>query len=142
MIRVETNTGSGLMSTVSRRAFFGMTTGGAALAASAGVRAADTRTQVLSSLTKNAQPITAQEHATRLAKLQSLMQRRKVAAMLVEAGSSLQYFTGIHWWRSERTTAALIPAAGGIVVVTPYFEGPSIRETLKVAADEGRRKEA
>jgi Xaa-Pro dipeptidase len=34
------------------------------------------------------------------------MQQQKVAAFLVEAGSSLEYFTGMRWWRSERTTAA------------------------------------
>jgi len=112
-----------------------MTGAGAALAVSNAVRAADSQVRELSSLTTKAQPITAQEHAARLARLQSLMQQRKVAALLVEAGSSLQYFTGIHWWRSERTTAALIPAAGGVFVVTPYFEEPSIRETLKVAAE-------
>ena len=123
------------MTTVSRRAFFGMTSAGAALAASASVHATESREQGLSSLTKGAQPITAQEHAARIAKLQSLMQQRKVAALLVEAGSSLEYFTGIRWRRSERTTAALIPAEGGTVVVTPFFEEPSVRETLKVTAD-------
>lgn len=123
------------MTTVSRRAFFGLTAGATALAANTSVRAAETAVPSLSSLTKDAQPISAQEHAARLAKVQSLMQQRKVAALLVEAGSSLEYFTGIRWWRSERTTAALIPAEGGITVVTPYFEEPSIRETLKVPGD-------
>ena len=80
-------------------------------------------------------PITAQEHEARLAKVQRLMQQRKVAALLLEAGSSLEYFTGIRWWRSERTTAALLPAEGGVVVITPDFEAPSVRESLKVAAD-------
>ncbi|MGB8692922.1 MAG: aminopeptidase P family N-terminal domain-containing protein, partial [Steroidobacteraceae bacterium] len=93
-----------------------MTTAGAALATSTGLNAAGSHVQRLASLTKGAQPITAQEHAGRIAKLQALMQQRKVAALLVEAGSSLQYFTGIRWWRSERTTAALIPAEGGVVV--------------------------
>ena len=123
------------MTTVSRRTFFRMTTAGAALAASVGLYAAEARAQPLNSLTKGAQPITAQEHAARIAKLQSLMQQQKVAALLVEAGSSLQYFTGIHWWRSERTTAALIPAEGRVIVVTPFFEEPSIRETLRISAD-------
>lgn len=123
------------MTTVSRRTFFQMTTAGTALVASASVHATDSKVQGLSSLTKGAQPITAQEHAARLAKVQSLMQRRKVAALLVEAGPSLEYFTGVRWRRSERTTAALIPAAGGVVVVTPFFEEPSVRETLKIAAD-------
>jgi Xaa-Pro dipeptidase len=123
------------MRRVSRRAFFGMTITGAALAASSRVYATDSRAKSLTSLTKGAQPITAQEHAARIAKVQSLMQQRKVAALLVEAGSSLEYFTGIHWWRSERTTAALIPAEDVVVVVTPFFEEPSIRESLKIPAD-------
>ena len=63
------------------------------------------------------------------------MQPHNTAALLVEAGSSLEYFTGVRWWRSERTTAALIPAQGPPVIVTPFFEEPSIRETLKVSAD-------
>jgi Xaa-Pro dipeptidase len=89
----------------------------------------------LASMTRDAQPISAEEHGARLAKVQGLMQQKKIAAFLVEAGPSLEYFTGVRWHRSERTTAALIPAEGRVVVVTPYFEEPSIRETLKVAAD-------
>lgn len=123
------------MTTVTRRNFLGMTAAGAALAASAGSRAAQAPTGELRSLTADAQPITPAEHAARIAKLQSLMQRDKVAAMLVEAGSSLEYFTGIRWWRSERTTAALIPAQGKTIVVTPFFEVPSVEESLRVEAD-------
>ena len=63
------------------------------------------------------------------------MQEQKVAAVLIEAGSSLEYFTGIRWWRSERTTAALIPAEGKPIIVTPFFEVPSVQETLKIDAD-------
>jgi len=123
------------MTRVSRRAFVEMAAAGAALAASANVGAKDVRAVGLRSLTRNVQPITAEEHAARIGMLQARMQQRKVAALLVEAGSSLRYFTGIDWWRSERTTAAVIPAEGKTVVVTPFFEEPSIRETLKVAAD-------
>lgn len=123
------------MSTVSRRELFAMASAGAALAASTGLYATGSRGQPLATLTKGAQAITALEHTARIAKLQSLMQQQKVAALLVEAGSTLQYFTGIRWWRSERTTAALIPAEGEVVVVTPFFEEPSIRETLKIPAE-------
>ena len=49
---------------------------------------------------------------------------------LVESGASLEYFTGIRWQLSERTTAAVIPARGEILIVTPAFEEPSVRETL------------
>ena len=124
------------MSTVSRRGFFGLTAAGAALAASEQVRTAPTATaSELSSLTRDAQPISSDEHGARLARVQGLMQQQKIAAFLVEAGPSLEYFTGIRWHRSERTTAALIPADGRVVVVTPYFEEPSVRETLNVPAD-------
>ena len=123
------------MTTVSRRSFCALTTAAAAVTASARLHAANSQPQALSALTQSAQPITAQEHAARIAKAQALMQQRKVAALLVEAGSSLEYFTGIRWWRSERTTAALIPSEGGIFVVTPFFEEASIRETLKVPGD-------
>ncbi len=123
------------MTSFSRRFFFGMTAAGAALAASARASAADSEVQALSSLTAGVQPITGTEHAARIAKVQSLMQQRKIAALLVESGTSLEYFTGIRWRRSERTTAALIPAEGGTIVVTPFFEAPSIRETLKIPAD-------
>ncbi len=123
------------MATVSRRAFFGMSAAGVMLAGGGKVSAMETRAQALSPLTGGARPITAAEHGARVAKVQSLMQQRKVAALLVEAGSSLEYFTGIRWGRSERTTAALIPARGETIVVTPFFEEPSIRETLQIAAD-------
>ena len=61
----------------------------------------------LKSMAGNAQPITAAERQSRLAKVQGLMQQQKIAALLIEAGSTCEYFTGIHWWTSERVTAAI-----------------------------------
>jgi Xaa-Pro dipeptidase len=86
-------------------------------------------------MTNQAQPISAEERRGRIARLQTLMTQRKIAALLVEPGSSLDYFTGIRWHRSERTTLAIIPAAGEILVVTPAFEEPSVRETLQVGGE-------
>ena len=79
-----------------------------------------------------ASPITAGERRARVAKAQALMAARGWGGLLVEAGSSLEYFTGVRWRRSERTTAAVIPAIGEPVVVCPFFEAPSIRESLAV----------
>jgi Xaa-Pro dipeptidase len=123
------------MDSITRRSFLGTAVAGGALVAGFRSSAAASPPAGFSSLTSDAQPITPAEHAARVAKLQGLMQQQKVAAMLVEAGSSLEYFTGIRWWRSERTTAALIPASGQAIVVTPFFEVPSVEETLKIAAD-------
>jgi Xaa-Pro dipeptidase len=89
----------------------------------------------LKSLTADAKPISVEERHARIGKAQSLMAQGKVAALLVESGSSLEYFTGIRWHRSERTTLAIIPASGDVLVVTPAFEEPSVRETLQVGGE-------
>ena len=122
------------MTTLNRRLFLSATIAGALLTGRTAVTAAQAAGEGAKAAAK-AQPITAAEREARMAKLQSLMRDRKVAACLIEAGSSLEYFTGIRWWRSERTTAALIPASGQTVVVTPFFEVPSVEESLTVAAD-------
>lgn len=89
----------------------------------------------LKSITTEAKPISVEERRARLAKAQELMASQKISALLVESGSTLDYFTGVVWHRSERTTAAVIPARGQVVIVTPAFEEPSVRETLQVDAD-------
>jgi Xaa-Pro dipeptidase len=89
----------------------------------------------LTSMTRDARPISVEERRQRIARLQRAMAERGVGAMIMESGSSLDYFTGVQWHRSERTTAAVIPAKGDIVIVTPAFEEPSVRETLAVGDD-------
>jgi Xaa-Pro dipeptidase len=79
--------------------------------------------------------ITTAERLQRIAKARSLMARHGIDAILVEAGPSLDYFTGVQWWRSERLTAALIPAHGDPIIVTPFFEKPSIAESLSIPAE-------
>src|SRR5690606_25066600 len=82
-----------------------------------------------------AKPITAAERSTRLARAQEFMRAQDLSFLLVEPGSSLDYFTGIRWWRSERLTAAILPVDGEIGVITPAFEEPSIREMLAVPGE-------
>ena len=115
-----------------RREFLSMTAlaAGAALIPKLAFAADD-----LPNLAKNAQPITRAERESRLVRAQAIMKRDGIGAILVEPGSSLVYFTGIRWWRSERTTAALIPVDGQPCIFTPFFEEPSIRESLGISAD-------
>ncbi|MBI1198490.1 MAG: M24 family metallopeptidase [Phenylobacterium sp.] len=80
-------------------------------------------------------PISREERLARLAKAQELMRRQGLSALIVEPGSSLIYFTGVRWGRSERLTCAIIPAEGEVGIVTPFFEEPSVRETLAVPAE-------
>ena len=123
------------MENMSRRGFVGMVVAGASMTAGSKLFAAEASSAVAGSMTRNVVPITGMEHAARIDKLRTLLRERAVAALLVESGSSLEYFTGIRWWRSERTTAALIPAEGKTIVVTPFFEVPSVQESLKIDAE-------
>lgn len=91
-------------------------------------------TQELSPLPNPPAPIGREERAARVAKAQKLMRELGFGALLVEPGSSLIYFTGVRWSRSERLTCALIPADGEVCIVTPFFEEPSVRESLGIAA--------
>jgi Xaa-Pro dipeptidase len=108
---------------------------GALASLPAAALALSTETTGLVPLTGGAKPISVEERRGRLAKVQALMQAQRIAALLVEPSSTLEYFTGVRWRRSERTTAAVIPAQGKVVVVTPAFEEPSVRETLQVDGD-------
>jgi Xaa-Pro dipeptidase len=89
----------------------------------------------LKPMTANARPISVAERTARITKLQGLMQQNKIAALLVDTGSTLDYFTGVRWHLSERVTAAVIPASGKAVIVTPFFEQPTIHEMLQVPAE-------
>jgi Xaa-Pro dipeptidase len=123
------------MSTLSRRVLLQGAAGVPLLASGARNGLGMPSTAGLKSLTVDAKPISADERRARIAKVQTLMRERKVAALLIEPGSTLDYFTGIRWRRSERITLAVIPARGEVLVVTPAFEEPSVRETLQVGGD-------
>jgi Xaa-Pro aminopeptidase len=104
------------------------------LATASAVRAAKPDLAGLHPITADAAPIDAAEYARRLARAQALMKANNIAAVVLEAGSSMVYFTGVHWWRSERLTAAILPVEGIPCIVTPFFEEPSVHETLAVPA--------
>jgi len=89
----------------------------------------------LQSMTGDVKPIARAEHLARIDKARALMGRLGIGALLIEPGASLVYFTGVHWWRSERLTAAVLPREGEIAIVTPHFEEPSVRESLQVPAE-------
>jgi Xaa-Pro aminopeptidase len=116
-----------------RRAFLG---GAAALPfLSSTIPAAAPDLSMLTPMTDGIVPIGRAERAARVARAQALMRTHDIGAVLIEPSASLVYFTGIQWHRSERLTAAILPAEGEACIVTPFFEEPSIRETLDVPGE-------
>jgi Xaa-Pro aminopeptidase len=120
---------------ISKRTFLKTAGVGGAALAGASAFAGSAAAKKLPNIADDAQPISVDERKRRIAKAQRLMREAGIGALLLEAGSSLVYFTGVRWRRSERFTGAIIPATGEIAVVTPYFEEPSIRETMAVGDD-------
>ena len=108
------------------------------LAQAAPTPAADTLPESLRALKPVASqvvPIGNAERAGRVAKAQQLMGRHGIDVVFIGAGSSLTYFTGMHWWNSERLTGVLLPRSGEPVYVTPEFERSRTLEQIKLGND-------
>jgi len=86
----------------------------------------------LQSMTADIKPISTEERKTRIEKTQRLLTEQKMQALILDAGTSLEYFTGISWWPSERTMVAIIPANGEVRYVCPGFEEARLRELITI----------
>lgn len=120
--------------TLSKRDFLKLT-GAAGVVSAMPMTASAAASDALTDMTSRAVPISVDERKARVAKAQRLMREHAIDAILIEAGSALIYFTGVRWWRSERFTGAIIPQDGDIAFVTPYFEEPSVRESMTFGDD-------
>ncbi len=79
--------------------------------------------------------ITVAERLGRIDKARRLMHDLGADALLVGAGASLNYFTGVPWGASERLVALLLPAKGDPVIICPFFERGSLEADLLIQAD-------
>jgi Xaa-Pro dipeptidase len=86
----------------------------------------------LSDMTAGAVPISKEEHVERIARAQAYMRAHGVAAIYVNAGSSMTYFTGTKWHASERMVGAIIPASGAIGYIAPAFEESTLTDFMLV----------
>src|SRR6185503_104083 len=89
----------------------------------------------LQPMTGDIAPITLEERLTRIEKARRLMVDSKIEALLLDCGTSMQYFTGVSWWPSERTMVAVFPARGDPKYVGPAFEAERLRELIKIGTD-------
>jgi Xaa-Pro dipeptidase len=91
--------------------------------------------QALTPKTGGITPITDEERRARIARAQRLMKDHLIDAVLLEPGSSMRYYTGMSWSRSERTFATVIPASGAPAWVCPAFEEARARELIRFGDD-------
>ncbi len=91
--------------------------------------------QPLKSMVGNLTPIDKKERTERISKTQHLMQQSNIQAIFIESGTSLDYFTGVQWGRSERMTAVIIPNEGELVYICPAFEEKRLQEKITITGE-------
>lgn len=89
----------------------------------------------LSPMTAGVVPISADERRVRMDKARRLMVEQKLGAILLEPGTSMDYFTGMQWSLSERPFVAVLPARGELAFICPGFEEARARERLQFSND-------
>jgi Xaa-Pro dipeptidase len=80
-----------------------------------------------------AQPISLAERESRAEHARSLMHANQIDAIVLAGGTSLAYFTGIHWGNSERLFTFVLPQKGHGFYVCPAFEEDRVREQMSQA---------
>ena len=83
-------------------------------------------------MTHGTAPIGEAEYRARIAKAQAHMRASKIDAVYLNAGSSLLYFTGVHWHPSERMVGAILPATGALEYIAPKFEEGTLNDFMAV----------
>ena len=91
--------------------------------------------EALENMSAHAVPIGVGEHLSRIRRAQAFMQSNGIAALYLNAGSNLTYFSGTRWSPSERLVGAILPAAGELVYIAPAFEEGTIRKFMLVQGE-------
>ncbi len=76
----------------------------------------------LQDMTGGAVPIGKAEYQARIKQACKLMQSQQLAAIYLNAGTNLKYFTGTAWYASERLVGAILTASGEVHYIAPVFE--------------------
>jgi Xaa-Pro dipeptidase len=89
----------------------------------------------LKTLRSEATAISVDERRERQEKARRLMQENNLSAILMTEGTSLTYFSGMHWWGGERLFAMVMPVKGASFYVCPGFEEGRAREQISKSPD-------
>ena len=86
----------------------------------------------LEPMTEGIKPIGKEERLKRVEKAQRLMKENNLKGIILDCGTSLEYFLGVIWWPSERTMVAIIPAEGEVRYICPRFEVARLQELVQI----------
>ncbi len=89
--------------------------------------------EVVKAMRARINPITHIERLQRVENARKLMSENKIDAILMEGGTSLNYFSGARWGRSERLFAMILPMKGEAFFIAPKFEESRAKEQTKNA---------
>lgn len=89
----------------------------------------------LKPLPRLAEPIGLHERLARIAQAQAFMREQGMAALWLDASTSLTYFTGLSFGRSERLHGAVLLQNGPPLYVSPAFEVEKLLTMISVEGD-------
>jgi Xaa-Pro dipeptidase len=120
---------------ISRRAFINSTVAAAAVAAGSVEGRAQDPIRALKPYPGKAVPISDDERRARIEKARRLMTEQGIGALVMEPGTTMNYFVNVRWGLSERPFLLVIPARGELAYVSPGFEEARAREITKFTDD-------
>lgn len=89
----------------------------------------------LSPLARTADPIGPVQQQERIAQAQLLMRQQGMAALWLDASTSLTYFTGLSFGRSERLHGAVLLQDGPPLYVSPTFEVEKLLTMISIKGE-------
>ena len=84
----------------------------------------------MTSMRGDVPPIGVEERLQRIARAQAIMREKGIDALYLDVSSSMVYFTGLNFRRTERMHSAVLPAKGDIVYVSPAFEAEKLKTMM------------
>ena len=97
-----------------------------------GGSSAENELQKLNNMTADLTAIPKSEFERRIEKARSLMKEQGIAALYLNAGTNLYYFTGTRWHASERMVGAILPLEGELEYISPVFEISTLNEYMLI----------
>jgi Xaa-Pro dipeptidase len=91
---------------------------------------AEEQLAAMKSMRGDVPPIGVDERLRRVARAQTIMHEKGIDALYLDVSSSMTYFTGLKFRRTERMHSAVLPAKGEIVYISPAFEVEKLKTML------------